>query len=378
MTNQKQSFWTAVIIISVAVISILHYTTPTMQWQYHLVYMQAYFIPIILAAFLFGVRGGLGTAIVVSILYFPHIMLHWGGLIENNLMRFLQIGLFNILGYLTGLKAQGEQQEKEKFQTAAQELEKALQKQQQQSEQISEIEQQLLVSDRLATIGELTASLAHEVRNPLGSIRGAVEIIRDAVPDDIKKLEFFDILIEDTQRLNAVVENYLSFSKKQTRQIISYNFKEAVSHIVLMADVRARKSNIRISTKLPDEIILVKGDPNQLWQAMMNVLFNAVQAMPDGGEIQIKAENTEMLVDGQSVKQEAVRLIITDQGPGIGPDKLQEVFKPFFTTRAEGTGLGLAIVNRLAEENKWQININSRLNEGTEFTFIIPLKSESE
>ena len=95
--------WWIVIWILVIVISILHYTTPTMEWQYHLIFMQSYFIPILLAAFQFGIRGGLGTAIGVSIFYFPHIMLQWGGLVEGNLMRFLQILLFYVIGYLTGL-----------------------------------------------------------------------------------------------------------------------------------------------------------------------------------------------------------------------------------------------------------------------------------
>ena len=211
--NTKQKIQLSIIFILVICISLLHYNTPTKIWQFHLVYMQAYFIPIILAAFQFGVRGGLGIAILVSAIYFPHIMLQWGGLIENNLMRFLQIGLFNIVGYLTGLKSQGERKEKERYQAAANDLTQSIEKLKEQSERISEMEDQVRAADRLAIIGELTASLAHEVRNPLGSIRGAVEIIRDKVPDEIKNFEFFDILVQDTERLNQVVENYLNFSK---------------------------------------------------------------------------------------------------------------------------------------------------------------------
>ena len=158
--------WLLIIIILIIIISILHYSTPTMKWQYHLIYMQAYFIPIILGAFQFGIRGGLGAAIAVTVLYFPHIMLHWGGLVEENLMRFLQILLFNIIGYLTGLKAQREMDEKERLKNLTNELDKNYIELKIQSEILVDLEEQLRHSDRLAVLGELSASLAHEVRNP--------------------------------------------------------------------------------------------------------------------------------------------------------------------------------------------------------------------
>ena len=174
--NNMMVRW-SVIILLVIIISVLHYTTPTMNWQYHLVYMQSYFIPILIAAFQFGIRGGLGVAIAVSILYLPHIMLHWGGLVENNLLRFIQIVLYNVIGFLTGLKAQREMEETTKYKNAADQLENSLNTVKHQSDTLAELEEQLRQTDRLAVIGELTSSLAHEVRNPLGSIRGAVEII---------------------------------------------------------------------------------------------------------------------------------------------------------------------------------------------------------
>lgn len=363
-TNKNNSLlYSLAIGALILAISVLHYTTPTTSWQFHLVYMQAYFIPIILAAFLFGVKGGLGSALIISLIYLPHIMLQWGGLVENNLMRFLQIVLFNVLGYVTGLKAQGEKEEKEKYQAAAAKLEKSLQELQAKSEQIFEMEQQLRASERLSAIGELTASLAHEVRNPLGSIRGAVEIIRDAVPEEIKKLEFFDILIQDTKRLNEVVENYLSYAKKQTHHIRTYDLIEIISNIKLMIGARIRKSGIELKTQTAEKTLPLKGDPNNIWQALMNVILNAVQFMPHGGEINLSAEKT---------NDQFIRICIRDQGTGIEPQNLTKIFDSFYTTRKEGSGLGLAIVKRLADENNWKIEIDSKPGFGTEFVFYIP------
>lgn len=371
--NKPNYFWHIIIIVSIVIISLLHYNTPTMDWQYHLVYMQAYFIPIILAAFQFGTKGGIGTAVLISIIYFPHIILQWGGLIENNMMRFLQIVLFNVVGFITGLKAQGERQEKERYHKTADNLEKSLQKLKGQSAHISEMEEQIRAADRLAIVGELTASLAHEVRNPLGSIRGAVEIIRNAVPEDVKKLEFFDILIHETERLNQVVETYLGFSKKQSRQFSTYNLNETIQNIVLMIGPQARKNKITIKTSLPQETVFLKGDPNHLWQVILNVVLNAIQASPGNSEIVVKGELVNE--DGGIKKQNTrvVRVSIADQGEGIDPAKIKDIFKAFYTTKSNGTGLGLAIVKRISDENHWQMEVNSRPGDGAEFVFTIPV-----
>ena len=104
--DTRKFLWLGLIAFLTIIISVLHYSVPTMKWQYHLIFMQAYFIPILIGSFQYGIRGGVGTALAVTILYLPHVMLQWGGLIEANMMRFLQVLLFNVIGYLTGLKAQ--------------------------------------------------------------------------------------------------------------------------------------------------------------------------------------------------------------------------------------------------------------------------------
>jgi signal transduction histidine kinase len=268
--KKKSMVWWIVIFIFVLIISILHYATPTMQWQYHLVYMQAYFVPILMAAFQFGIRGGLGVAIAVSILYLPHIMLHWGGLIENNLLRFMQIVLYNIIGYLTGVKAQKEKEETIKYKNAANQLESSLNTVKQQSDKLVELEEQLRQTDRLAVIGELTSSLAHEVRNPLGSIRGAVEIIMDENTSKNKRTEFSKILVDETERMTSVLENYLGFAKKKKQHDSEYIFQEIIQNVVMMLGTQARKKKIEIITDVPDNSVMLRGDPNDIWQILMN------------------------------------------------------------------------------------------------------------
>lgn len=381
--KNKNVFWWSLICTMIVIISALHYTTSTMDWQYHLIYMQSYFIPILVAAFQFGVRGGILSAVFVSVLYLPHIMLHWGGLIEANLMRFLQIGLFYIIGYLTGFKAQREKEEKKRFQETAGELERSLQILNERTEKLSDLEKQLRQYDRLSVIGELTASLAHEVRNPLGSIRGAVEIMQDELPEAMKKSEFFRILIEETRRLNTVVENYLQYARRQAPEMKIFDIKETIQNARILLSGQFTRNGHELNLELPDKSCFIKGDPNQLWQILINLLLNADQAMPEEGEILIRltSDDNESRKDEHELQEQVhnayYKLTVTDQGIGLTPEQIKEIFKPFFSSKSGGTGLGLAIVKRIVDENNWLIEINSRPGEGTSFHLIIPDEGES-
>jgi signal transduction histidine kinase len=348
-----------------------------MNWQYHLIYMQSYFIPILIAAFQFGVRGGILSAVLVSVFYLPHIMLQWGGLVEANMMRFLQIVLFYIIGYLTGFKAQREREEKKRFKETASKLERSLQILNAQTEKLSDLEKQLRQYDRLSVIGELTASLAHEVRNPLGSIRGAVEIMQDEIPDAMQKSDFFRILIEETQRLNTVVENYLQYARRQSPNIQKFDVKETIQNARILLSRQFSKNGHELILHLPDKSCFIKGDPNQLWQILINLLLNADQAMPEEGEIlislvDIEDNNNDDSEIEEGFHEDLYKLSITDRGIGLTADQMEKIFKPFFSSKSDGTGLGLSIVKRIVDENNWQIEVESKLGEGTSFHLILP------
>jgi signal transduction histidine kinase len=371
--SKNQYKWWLIIWTLVIIISVLHYATPTMKWQYHLIFMQSYFIPILLAAFQFGIRGGLGTALGVSILYFPHIMLQWGGLIETNLMRFLQIFLFNVIGYLTGLKAQQERVEKQRYQETAEQLKKSLKELQQKTSKIEEMEDQLRLADRLAVIGELTASLAHEVRNPLGSIRGVVDILKDESPQSGKMKEFLDILVQETDSLNQVVENYLDFARQPKKERSRFDVRDIIRNSEILLANRAVKKNISMNVKLSESPIYLDGIAGELQQVMVNLILNAIQASKQGNEILITASSTNSEPEQKiPFPGSGILIQVSDQGSGIPKTEIEKVFKPFYTTHADGTGLGLAIVKRISDQNKWQLDIKSRPGKGTAFSVFIP------
>ncbi len=360
----------------VILISILHYTTPTMKWQFHLIFMQSYFIPILLAAFQFGIRGGLGTAATVSLIYFPHVMLQWGGLIEANLMRFLQIILFNVIGYLTGLKAERERSEKQRYQETADQLQKSLQQLQEKTSKIEEMEDQLRLADRLSVIGELTASLAHEVRNPLGSIRGVVDILKGEPPESAKIQEFLEILMQETDRLNQVVENYLGYARQPEKERTRFDVRDIIRNSEILLTNRARKSNITINSTLPETPLYLNGEASQLQQVIVNLILNGIQASRQGNIITIAADIlVEESARNSNFQGEGILIQISDQGSGIREKDLENIFKPFYTTHKEGTGLGLAIVKRISDQNKWQLEVKSRTGKGTIFSIFIPRKN---
>lgn len=372
----KDLKWWVIIGGMVILISILHYTIPTMKWQFHLIFMQSYFIPILLGAFQFGIRGGLGTAAVVSLIYFPHIMLQWGGLIEANLMRFLQIILFNVIGYLTGLKAERERSEKQRYQETAEKLQKSLQQLQEKTSKIEEMEDQLRLADRLSVIGELTASLAHEVRNPLGSIRGVVDILKGEPLRSVKIQEFLEILMQETDRLNQVVENYLGYARQPEKEKIRFDVRDIIRNSEILLINRARKSNITINSTLPETPLFLNGVASQLQQVIVNLILNGIQASQQGNTITIRAD---LLIEESARKSnyqgEGILIQISDQGSGIQEKDLDNIFKPFYTTHKEGTGLGLAIVKRISDQNKWQLDVKSQTGKGTTFSIFIPSKN---
>ncbi len=380
-TVHKQILWWSISVVLTLLISYSHIITPPDADHIHLILMQAYFIPILIGAFQLGVRGGLGSALLVSAIFTPHVMFQWVGDFEHNLLAVLQMVLFNIIGYLTGLKAQKEKQEKERYQRTARELEDSLEKRKAQSAKLSELEEQLRRSDRLAIVGELTASLAHELRNPLATIRGIAEILHDELPPEIKKGEFFPILIAETERMSAVVENYLNFARKQTDRSTRFDVREVVENTCQILAHRAQKAGVHIKEHLPDHPIRINGDPNDLRQVLVNLLLNAIEAMPAPGEIHIRATVVPQ-ADAATAPEDApprslLRLSIKDQGSGIAEETLKDIFKPFYTTKSNGTGLGLSIVKRIAEQYHWEIAVVSTPGKGTEFVLSISMATES-
>ncbi len=349
--NSNKS-WLALISFLIVLVAILHYSTPTKLHHLHELYRAFFYIPIILAAFRYQFKGGLSTAIVVIVVYLPHVVFQWGGDFLFNFSRFLEMIMYIVVGMVAGHLAVRERNERNKYQQVAAELEQSYKKLTSQSEKLAEIEEQLRASERLSVLGELAASLAHEVRNPLGSIWGVVEILKDECKERGKDTEFTDVLIQEVKRLNQVVENYLNLARQPKPFIKTCNLKEIVGSVIYLLNYKARKQNIQLSVDFPTNSIGIRADESQLQQILINLILNSMAAIEDNGTVTVKAETLskiEMTV--QPDEKQWVRLSVIDTGHGIDPATKEKIFNPFFTTRERGTGLGLNIVKRIADQN---------------------------
>ncbi|MFQ5631725.1 MAG: sensor histidine kinase, partial [bacterium] len=243
----------------------------------------------------------------------------------------------------------------------------------QQSDKLAEVEEQLRTAERLATLGELTACLAHEVRNPLAAIKGTTEILRDDYPQNGKNQEFFDLLTSDVERIEQVISNYLGqvvSSKNQHERFEVVRATEAVAHIL---QSKARKDEKALKTQLPIPPLFVKGDEIKFRQIILNLLLNAFAATKAGDEVLL-----EIHAKSAATASQMLTISIKDTGCGIKKSELAKIFKPFYTTRDGGTGLGLPIAKRIAEEYGWNLSIQSIEGEGTAAKLMLPTLRESD
>lgn len=365
--------WILLISLLIILIASLHYSTTIKLHYLHELYWTFFYIPIILAAFRFQFKGGIISAVIVIVLNLPHVVFQWGGDLLFNISRFLEMVIYIVVGAVAGHLAGGERKERKKYQQAATELEWSYEQLKVQSEQLAEMEEQLRASERLSILGELAASLAHEVRNPLGSIWGVVEILKDDCKKEGRISEFTEVLIQEVKRLNLVVENYLNLARQPKLHAKACNLLEIVQSVIYLLNYKARRQGIQLVTNFPDEPIWIKANESQLQQILINLILNSMAAILDKGTVTIRAEIRDFdQAVVPSARHNLARLSVIDTGHGIDPATKEKIFNPFFTTQTDGTGLGLSIVKRIVDQNKWKINVESEPGKGTAITITFP------
>ncbi len=349
-------------------ISLLHYLTPLHLHYLHDIFQRLYYLPIILAAIWFGLRGGLACSLVVSFVYAPHILFQWGGHLTLELEKYLEIVLYNIVGGVTGLLSQRERERSTQLQKTADGLELSYKKLQSQSEQILTIEENLRRAEKLSTLGEMAAVLAHEIRNPLGSIRGTAEILRDDYRPGDPKYEFIDIQIRETERLNRVVEDFLRMARPLPTEMVRCPVQPELETVILLvtSDARARRVSLTLIPPVSD--VIVKGNGEKLRQAFLNIAINSLQATPGGGSLVISTA----VCDANDVPG-MCEIRFCDSGEGIDVESLERLFEPFYTTKPDGTGLGLAITKKIIEGHGGTLQIESVIGEGTTVIVRMPV-----
>jgi PAS domain S-box-containing protein len=219
---------------------------------------------------------------------------------------------------------------------------------------------------RLADIGQLAAKMAHEVRNPLSSIKGAAQLMRNEYSHPGPVQEFLDIIIDEVNSLSRITNDLLEFARPMQMDLRSVNLNNLVERTLHFMAGYLQDHRVTVVFEPDAEVPVILADQRQLEQAVRNVIINAEQAMPDGGELTIV---TRFDADNPSVT-----VSLSDTGVGIPSGKIEEIFQPFFTTKTKGTGLGLAIVRRIVENHGGLIEVGSRVGKGTRFSITLPLR----
>jgi two-component system sensor histidine kinase PilS (NtrC family) len=241
---------------------------------------------------------------------------------------------------------------------------------------LREMEEHLKRADRLAAIGKMAAGIAHEIRNPLASISGSIEILKDEMGNAPQSQQLMGIVLREVNRLNALIADFLLFARPVSPGKEKIHLSRLIEEILEMVTHSPDFSpQIRLETQFQGDLY-IQGDPHQIRQVFWNLFINAAEAMPGGGTLRVelrRSSSSAPLSEGRSYGEVAV----SDSGTGIGEEEMGKIFDPFFTTKERGTGLGLSIVHSLVESYGGRVTVQSGKGKGSVFSVYLPLAEAS-
>lgn len=329
-TNRKRIFL-VLIVASIVLISYLHYSTHPGIRDLHNVFSELYYIPLLISALIFGLRGAVLAFILVSILYFPHVVINWTNtapFIVNQLLHGFFLGTFALLaGYLVDRERKNrEQAEKDRY---------------------------------LAGLGQASAAIVHDLKNPLISISGFAKRLNQGKGDVVTASE---AIIKSAQDMEKIVHDVLDFSKPHSMDFDEAGITDVMGNILEYCKMKADEKGVVLSAYLPDEAETILIDRSHMTRALINLVNNAIEASDKTGVVDVRAE----------IERDSLVIMIRDHGVGMDQDTLENVFIPFYTKKSSGTGLGMAIAKKIIEGHKGEIKVKSKEGSGTEVIIKLP------
>ena len=347
--------------VAAAAVSVCHYVTPASYFHWHVLYERLYYLPILFAAFWYGLRGGLSVAAATAVLYLPHIVLHWGHAPLYRSNQLAELAMFLVVGSAAGVLSDRIRREREQHRRTAEELRAAY-------AQLQATFERLRLVDRLSALGALSARMAHEIKNPLGSILGSIEILESSVPTDAERREFVAILKKEVERLADIVSSRLDLVRAGKPERGPYDLGQVARSVVDLVRKQAEHQSVVVHLHVAEGLPTALVDGPRMRQAILNLVINAVEALPPGGTVDVSVAR-----DG-----ERLAVIVEDDGPGLDPSALERAFEPFFTTKERGTGLGLSIAFQIAAQHGGDLRATNRESGGARFRLEVPLRASPE
>jgi len=242
--------------------------------------------------------------------------------------------------------------------------------------QIRDMEEEMRRKEWLATLGEMSAGMAHEIRNPLAALAGAMQMLRKDLPVEDSDVRLMDIAIREANRLDAIVTEFLLYARPPALNLKEADLNQLLAETLALTRHEARaRSNLTISSRLSDDPMTAQVDQDQIKQVFWNLAMNAFEAMPSGGQLTI-ATSRRWVGSGNRTGQ-VIEILFQDTGEGIRKEALDKIFLPFFTTKMKGSGLGLAAVHRIVDLHGGWIRVESQEGKGARFAVCLPVLAEA-
>jgi signal transduction histidine kinase len=338
MTMSKENTGKIVVVASVVAVTLaIHYgwvfqpIFGHQEWA-HALHRRFCYIPIVVAAAWFGFRGGLITTTVISAFIIPYIYLSPHA--SDPFTEYTEIVFYYALAGLAGGLVDRELKIRRQHEQTRLELEQ---------------------SHRLSMMGQLAAGVAHEIKNPLASIKGAADILSDPSASAEDKRDFSEIVRREIKRIDTTVGEFLTFARPPEVVLSRMNWSSALQLTVRQFESQASSRGVTILAEIAPDLH-INGDTEKLHQVTLNLLLNSLEASSSGGNITVALKSHD---------HRRVELTISDRGTGISPVDADRIFEPFFTTKSSGTGLGLAIVKSIVDNHRGTIAVTSEPGKGT-------------
>ena len=348
--------WLLVWLPTVA-ITTLHYATgPELHWL-HDVLRRLYYLPILLAAFSAGLRGGVAAALLVVAAYAPHAFTHLAHQDPaHTLEKVLELVLYLVVGGVSGTLVDRERRRMVQLQAALEEQRATA--------------DQLVRAGRLAALGELVAGIAHEIKNPLHALQGTAEVVQEAIQQDAPQARMWELHRAELDRLGQVADRFLSFARPTAPDRHTCDLGEVVEGTRELLAAQARQQGVEVQPRRDEEEAAeVKADAGQLTQVLLNIGLNALSAIHASGQ---GGKVGYALSSGHRGGTDYWVVTVENDGPPIPEDDLERIFDPFVTTKEQGVGLGLSIASRIVEQHGGFIEVRNRTQGGVAFEVFLP------
>ncbi len=347
--------WQCALVATVGIVGVFQVLTPPKEIHWLYILQRAYYVPIVLASLRWGWRSGLMISLLSGVAFAIGTPPVWNVRPVDVLDQFLSICVFCLVGLIAGVLTDKQRRQQRALETATDGLRQA-------NRELQENFESMVRADRLSALGRLSAGLAHEIRNPLASIEGAVTVLQRESSSEERRLEFLDIIQKESWRLNRLLNRFLNFARPREPELQAVSVGELLDSVISLARHVDGSGRLELKKEIDPTLSTVECDPEQMKQVLLNLVMNAVQAMPCGGTVVLAARRGEA----------GIVIDVEDHGTGIRQDNVERVFDPFFTTKDAGTGLGLSVAHQIVTQHGGSLTIPRNSTDGSTFRISLP------